>query len=262
MSEPYVTIAIPSFNQGIFLEDALASIFRQEICTEVYVIDGGSSDNSIEIIRKWEHRLAGWRSYADSGQASAINEGIAQGKAPFVGWLNSDDLLLPGGLATLIQELIMHCNAPAVYGRSWTVKQKNGKRYPTWVEPFDEHRLAIRCIISQPATLIRRTAWESVDGIDESLHMAMDYDLWWRLFKKNGPIRFIDEFVAVNREHIATKTKRMRREHYREAIAVVRKHYGRVPMKWWLAQPYKVWVQTLLNSMLSKKKDGTLFQKF
>lgn len=245
MSEPLVTIAVPSFNQGEFLDDALASIFQQNVPVEVYVLDGGSSDNSTEVIRKWEHRLAGWRSHADDGQAAAINEGISQGYAPYVCWLNSDDWILPNGLIKLLEELNMDPEAPVAYGRSWNFKQKNGKCYPVWVEPFNEHRLALRCIVSQPATLIRRTAWEDVDGVDGSLRMAMDYDLWWRLFKLAGPLRFVDDYIAVNREHLATKTKNNRRWHYQEAIQVVRKHYGRVPIKWWLAQPYAVWFKAI-----------------
>jgi glycosyltransferase involved in cell wall biosynthesis len=245
MAEPLVTIAVPSYNQGRFLSDALASIFQQEVPVEVFVMDGGSSDNSLDVIRKWEDRLAGWRSHADDGQAAAINEGIAQGRAPYVCWLNSDDWLLPGGLTKLVGELEAHSAAPAVYGRSWNVVQKSGKRYPVWVEPFNERRLALRCIISQPATMIRRTAWEAVGGVDEKLHMSMDYDLWWRLFKQAGPLHFLDDFVAVNREHEDTKTKTQRGQHYREAMAVVRKHYGRVPLKWWLAQPYAVWFKSI-----------------
>lgn len=245
MAEPLVTLAVPSFNQGQFLEDALTSIFQQELPIEVFVLDGGSSDNSLDIIRKWEHRLAGWRSHADNGQAAAINEGIAQGHAPYTGWLNSDDLLLPGGLVKLVNALGKNCDVPAVYGRSWNFVQKTGKRYPSWVEPFNEHRLALRCIISQPATLIRRTAWDAVGGVDGRLHMAMDYDLWWRLFKHAGPLKYVDDFIAINREHEDTKTKTLRRKHYQEAIRIVRKHYGRVPLKWWLAQPYAVWFKSM-----------------
>jgi hypothetical protein len=121
MMEPIVTIAVPSYNQGRFLDDALSSIFSQNVPVEVFVLDGGSSDNSVEVIRKWEHKLAGWRSYADGGQAAAINEGIAQGKAPYVCWLNSDDWFLAGGLVKLLVELQGHTNSPAVYGRAWNL---------------------------------------------------------------------------------------------------------------------------------------------
>lgn len=208
-------------------------------------MDGGSTDNTRDVIDKWENRLAGWRSHADDGQAAAINEGMARGKATYVCWLNSDDWLLPSGLAKLLGELGKHPETPAVYGRAWNAIQESGGKKQAWVEPFCEHRLALRCIISQPATLIRRSAWELVGGLDASLYMAMDYDLWWRLFKKVGALCFIDDFVAVNREHHDTKTKMNRRRHYQEAMQVVRKHYGRVPLKWWLAQPYAVWFKSI-----------------
>jgi GT2 family glycosyltransferase len=223
----------------------LSSIFQQNIPVEVFVMDGGSTDNSVEIIDQWAHRLTAWRSGPDEGQAAAINEGVAQGGAPFVCWLNSDDWYLPGGLSTLLAVLQTQPELPAVYGRCWNVAHSTGRRAPVWVEPFNERRLALRCIISQPATLIRRTAWEAVGGLDEKLHMAMDYDLWWRLLKQIGALHLVDDFVAVNREHDATKTKMLRRRHYQEAIAVVRKHYGSVPLKWWLAQPYSVWLKSV-----------------
>ena len=245
LTMPLVTIAVPSFNQGRFLDDALSSIFQQQVPVEVFMLDGGSTDNSFEVIQKWAPQLSGWRSRADEGQAAAINEGIALGSAPFVCWLNSDDWFLPGGLSALLGALQAHHDAPAVYGRSWNLVQKTGKQTPVWVEPFDEKRLALRCIVSQPATLIRRSAWDAVGGVDGQLHMAMDYDLWWRLYKQVGALHFLDEFVAANRDHEAPKTKTLRRRHYQEAMAVVRKYHGHVPLKWWLAQPYAVWFKSI-----------------
>lgn len=244
---PLVTIAVPSFNQGRFLDDALTSIFTQQVPVEVFVMDAGSTDQSVDVIKKWAPHLAGWRSRPDDGQAAAINEGLALASAPFVCWLNSDDWFLPGGLSSLIKAIQAHPKSPAVYGRSWNVVQKTGKRAPVWVEPFDERRLALRCIVSQPATLIHRAAWEAIGGVDSHLHMAMDYDLWWRLFKRFGALQFVDDFVAVNRDHDATKTKTLRRRHYQEATSVVRKYHGRLPLKWRLAQPYAEWFKSLIR---------------
>jgi len=134
-----------------------------------------------------------------------------------------------------------------IYGRCWNYLENSGVRKPVWIQPFSERRLALRCIISQPGTLIRRTAWEAVGGVDPKLQMTMDYDLWWRLYRAAGAPAFIDDFVAVNRVHDDTKTRNQRHLHYREAINLVRRHNGSVPLKWWLAQPYAVWWKALVG---------------
>ena len=249
MPAPLVTVAVPSFNQGNFLNDALQSIFAQDIPVEVFVLDGGSTDNSIEVIRAWDERLAGWRSGKDKGQAAAINEGIGQGTAPFVCWLNSDDYFLPSGLGILIQALAKAQDAPAVYGRAWNVDTHGNTIRPYWTAPFSKRHLANRCFISQPATLIRRTAWEMVGGLDNTLSMAFDYDLWWRLYLRFGPLVHVAEFVAANRRHDDTKTTINRREHYREAMRLVQQYYGRIPLKWYLARPVMVHMWLLVQRM-------------
>ena len=254
MTRPRVTVAVPSFQQGCYLDDALASLFRQDgIDVEVYVVDGGSTDGTADVVARWADRLAGSRSHRDDGQAAAINEGIARGTAPYVAWLNSDDWLLDDGLRTVVAALDARPDASVAYGRCWNVDERTGRRWPVRVEPFDRDRMALRCLIAQPATLIRRTAWERVGGVDPALGMAMDYDLWWRLIRDAGPPLFVDAFVATNRVHAETKTATQRRRHYAEAIATVRRHYGRVPWKWWLAQPYAVWYRSLA-AMLRRKR--------
>jgi glycosyltransferase involved in cell wall biosynthesis len=249
MRRPTVTVAVPSFNQGRFLDDALASIFAQEaVEPEVFVLDGGSTDETLDVIERWRPRLAGFRSHPDAGQAAAINEGIARGTGEFVAWLNSDDWLLEDGLRSLVDALVGTVDAPVAYG-CWDVFGPDRDPRPAYVERFDVNRLAIRCFVAQPATLIRRSAWDAVGGLDTSLQMAMDYDLWWRLYARSGAFAFVDKFVAANRVHVTTKTESRRRAHYGEAIAVVRRHHGRVPLKWWLAQPYAVWYRGLLGML-------------
>jgi len=235
-----VTIAVPSLNQGDFLNDTLESIFSQGVFVEVFVLDAGSTDHSVEVIRTWESKLAGWRSGADRGQAAAVNEGISRGTAPYVCWLNSDDYFLPSGLATLVQALEKAQDVPAVYGRSWNVDVKGNKIKPYWTAPFSPVHLANRCFISQPATLIRRKAWEKAGGLNENLKMAFDYDLWWRLYLQLGPLEYIDAFVAANRRHDDTKTTINRHQHYKEAMQLVKRYYGRIPLKWYLARPVMV----------------------
>ena len=245
MRSPLITVAVPSYNHSMYLNKALDSIVQQNIAIEILVMDGGSNDGSIDIIQQWSSRLFYWRSHKDCGQASAINEAIAKGSAPYVCWLNSDDWYLTNGLQQLYAVLEANPNAPAAYGRAWNFIEQRQLQKSVWVEPFNEKRLAKRCIIAQPATLIRRSAWKMVGGLDESLHMAMDYDLWWKLFKFSGPLVFLDQVIAVNRDHQLTKTKNNRRLHYKEAMRIVKKYNNYVPLKWWLYQPYAVWFKAL-----------------
>jgi glycosyltransferase involved in cell wall biosynthesis len=241
---PQVTMVVPSLNQGRYLEDALRSIAAQDVVTEIVVMDGGSTDSSLAVLERWSERLTYWHSRADGGQAAAINEGIRRSTAPYVGWLNSDDMLEPGGLRLLIEALEANPAAPAAYGNVINLNP-NGICSDVWVQPFSERALTHRCIVSQPGTLIRRTAWEAVAGVDPNLFLAMDYDLWWRLCRRFGPLVHVPHVIAVNRMHPDTKTRNNRAAHYAEAIAVVRRHHGRVPIKWWLAQPYAVWWKAL-----------------
>lgn len=241
MVQALVTVAVPSFRQGRFLDQALSSIFAQGVPVEVFVMDGGSDDETLAVLDRWKGRLAGWRSHPDAGQSEAINEGIARGSAPYVCWLNSDDWLLPYGISRLLSALERAPSSPMAYGRTWDWIEANEHRRRSLVLPFREWLMAQFNIISQPGTLIRRSTWESVGGVDSNLHMAMDYDLWWRLYRNYGFPEYVPHIVAVNRVHAQTKTNTQRRLHYQEAMAVLRRHHGKVPLKWWLVQPYAVW---------------------
>ncbi|MCF6262711.1 MAG: glycosyltransferase [Xanthomonadales bacterium] len=247
MNNPLITIAVPSLNQGSYLNAALESIFQQDLPVEVFVMDGGSTDDSLEIIKQWESQLAGWRSHPDEGQAAAINEGIAQGTAPYVCWLNSDDLYYPGGLKKMLATLQAEDQAPFVYGRCWTISASGKKLLPYLTMPFIPWLFANFCFIAQPATLIKRTAWDSVGGLNESMQMAFDYDLWWRLFKSYNFTKYLREFVAATRAHKDTKTSNYTELHYQESVEVVRVNWGSIPKKWKLTLPILKLIRKLVN---------------
>jgi len=246
---PLITLVVPSFNQGRFLDAALASIFEQDINIEVMLADGGSTDETMSVIDKWQDQLSWWRSEKDGGQAAAINEGIARGSAPYVGWLNSDDLLLPGGLATMLHALQSNPQIPAVYARSQIINEVGKATGVYRTEPFNERKFANHCFISQPASLIRRQVWESVGGLDTSYDMALDYDLWWRIYRQYSELVYLPKFVACDRHHDETKTASFRSLHYREAMQLLKQHYGSVPLKWYLAWPYAVWGRATAKSL-------------
>jgi glycosyltransferase involved in cell wall biosynthesis len=227
-----ITIAVPSYNQGHYLDAALSSIFDQALPIEVFVMDGGSTDNSLRVIKRWEHRLSGWRSQQDNGQAAAINEGITQGTAPYVCWLNSDDFFYPDGLAKLLGTLTEHPDRQFVYAKCWTVSASGRKLAPYLTMPFSPRLFANFCFIAQPATLITRAAWEQLGGLDDSMQMAFDYDLWWRLFAAYGKPGYCKAAVAATRMHQDTKTANQIDLHYKESIDLVRRNWGTVPLKW------------------------------
>jgi GT2 family glycosyltransferase len=236
-----VGIVVPSLNQGRFLAAALGSVLDQPGDVVVAVMDAGSSDDSLAVIERYRDRLAHWRSAPDRGQAAAINEGVGRlDRARYVGYLNADDLLLPGAVARMADHLDRHPECVAVYGRAHVI-DATGQRlgeFPT--RPFSRKRLAQRSIICQPASLVRRSAWERVGGLDDTLYMCLDYDLWWKL-SALGPIGYLDEVLASSRDHDATKTRGRQDLLYEEAFRVVRRHWGRVPWRWCLSEAAYRW---------------------
>ncbi len=227
-----ITVVVPSLNQGRFLACALDSILRQKLPVEIILMDGGSSDETKDVINRYQQRLSYWQSEPDCGQAAAINAGIARGTAPLVCWLNSDDFFYPGALLRLKNRLDSKPEMPFVFGQAWHVNEAGRRRFPYLTLPYSRYLMANYCGICQPATLIRRHCWEAVGGLDETLELAFDYDLWFRLAAGFGRPGTLGAFVAANRMHNQTKTSLGLDQHYDESIQVVRRHHGSVPLKW------------------------------
>ncbi len=237
-----VGIVVPSLDQERFLGEALDSVFAQTgVDLKVAVLDGGSRDGSLAVIQRYEAKLSYWRSAPDRGQAAAINEGIARlPGAGYVGWLNADDVLLPGALRRMSAYLDAHRECVAVFGQAHIIDARGRAvgQFPT--RAFSRRAMARTSIICQPASLISRRAWEAAGGLDESLHMCLDYDLWWRL-SKLGPIGFLREFVACSRDHEASKTRVFHDRLYDEAFALLRHHLGHVPWRWCVNEAAYAW---------------------
>jgi GT2 family glycosyltransferase len=237
-----VAIVVPSLDQGTFLAEALESVLSQDgVDLSVAVVDGGSRDGSVDVIKRYAPRIEYWRSAPDRGQAAAINEGVERlPSSDHVGWLNADDVLLPGALARMSAYLEKHPECAGVFGDAHIIDE-DGRvvgRFPT--RPFTRRALAPTSIICQPASLISRGAWEAVGGLDESLHMCLDYELWWRL-SRIGPIGYLPELIACSRDHPGTKTRANQDRHYAEAFAVLRRHLGYVPWRWCLREAAHAW---------------------
>jgi len=235
-----VAIAVPNLNQGRFLNAALDSLRDADGLVVAAVLDGGSQDASRQILEARGAELVFWRSAPDAGQAAAVNEGVERlcRDAPeidAVGWLNADDFFLTGGLARMWQALEDHPEWAAVAARGALADEQGRVLDEIPTEPFARQRFARMCTICQPATLVRRAAWEQVGGLEASLDMCFDYDLWWRV-SRVGTIGYLDAQVAASRDHGETKTRRRRARYFEEAKAIVRRETGGVPWHWFISE--------------------------
>lgn len=243
---PRVSIVTPSFNQGKFIEETIRSVISQtgNFHLEYLIMDGGSTDNTVEVIRKyekllrekkWPIRCAGieflWVSEGDRGQSDAVNKGFSRSKGEFLGWLNSDDTYIEGSVQKALDYFRAHPEMMMVYGEGYHVDE-DGKiieRYYT--EPFDYKRLAELCFICQPTVFLKRASVEEIGLLDESLDFCMDYDYWIRLAKKLK-VGYAPEYFANSRLHADTKTMSKRKEAHKEIVQMVKHHYGYVPNNW------------------------------
>ena len=178
-SPPSISIVTPSFNQGHVLEETLRSVLDQRYPSlEYFVQDGGSTDASVEVLRRYGSRLTHWESAPDGGQSAAINLGMRRTTGDILAYLNSDDLLLPGSLAYVAEYFQSHPEVDVVYGHRVLIDE-SGREIGRWVlPPHDERAIAFADFIPQETMFWRRRAWERVGSrIDESFRFAMDWDL-------------------------------------------------------------------------------------
>ena len=206
---PLITIVTPCLNQGRFIEGAIRSVLLQGYPRlEYIVLDGGSSDETVNIIRKYERWITHWRSAPDRGQAAAINEGFERATGRMVGWLNSDDRFLEGALPAFAAAHERDADAVAWCGSGRNVDERG--YVESHARPrdltFDEIAFGPPNRILQPACLIDREAFSRAGGVDEGLTCAFDFALWLDLAEK-GRIATVDAEVAEAIVHRDAKTQ-------------------------------------------------------
>lgn len=253
-----VSIVTPSYNQAQFLEETLRSVLEQDHPDiEYIVVDGGSTDGSLEILQKYASRLAWWVSEPDRGQTDALNKGFARASGEILAWLNSDDTYQPGAVAEAAAYLQAHPEAGMVYGDANLIDEHGSVlgRFPA--RQTDYARLLQGSVhIPQQASFFRADLWRQVGPLDASFYFAMDYDLWVRL-AKISPLVYHPRLWANFRLHGQTKTLSSDDRCYPEMLRVYRreggKPWGRLALKARLRPLVYAWLPLKLRLWLRRK---------
>lgn len=203
---PRITVVTPSFNQAAYLEQTILSVLNENYSNlEYIIIDGQSTDGSVEIVEKYAHRLAYWVSEKDGGQADALNKGFARATGDIIGYLNSDDLYLPGALRTVADAFTTNQQASWVAGGCIFLQQETSSNCVPPRLPASRADWFGSCPIAQPATFWRRELFDQY-GFFKDYRYCLDYDFWVRLAAHGEQCHPINQPLAAFRLHPSSKT--------------------------------------------------------
>lgn len=221
MPTPLVSVITPSYNQAAFLEATLRSVLEQDYPTlEYLVVDGASTDGSVEVIRRVESRLAWWVSEPDRGQAEAINKGFARARGEIVAWLNSDDVYLPGALRAVVRAFEEHPGAGLVFGDVLSIDAAGEPFNRMTFGPYGLEDLMCFRIISQPGVFLRRSVLEECGYLDPTYHYLLDHHLWLRVAQRAEMV-YLPQPLAAARFHPQAKNVAQGTGFGREAFRIV-----------------------------------------
>lgn len=220
---PRITLVTPSFNQARYIGQTVLSVLRQEYPNlEYMLLDGGSTDGTLDVLAPYISRFAHFHSGPDGGQADAIASGFERSTGEIMGWLNSDDMLAPGALEFIAGYFAEHPEIDAIYSHRCIVDE-NSRVTGYWILPQHRNYLMRRWdMIPQETCFWRRSLFAKTGNLNRSYHFALDYDLFLR-FMKFGRMARVNRFLGAFRRHHESKTRQLLRTRGREEIAQARR---------------------------------------
>jgi glycosyltransferase involved in cell wall biosynthesis len=224
LSRPLLSIVTPSFNQGPYVRETIESVLNQDYPNiEYWLIDGGSSDATLSIVREYENDSRfHWLSEKDCGQADAINKGWSRCRGAILAWINSDDTYLPGAFCTQVQALQDHPDVGVVYGDVVYTDEQGHHQQLYRTRNFNRRRFLHVAAMGQPAVFLRRTLVEQYGPLDIHLHYALDFELFLRYLWSTEFLR-VPQTIATSRLYASAKTMAGYGQSISESVAVARR---------------------------------------